>query len=202
MIPTMINGRLFCSAIFPKDKKSFRVSLWNEFNPFVLLKLWLLCDGLDLRVMRICEIARRKQAKEADEVIEFKQGNMLDLSQAEVRFGDLLLRFYLLYGWWSWGLVIIFKASLRLFEWGRSIHLWRALQPIRQILFFLVILTMKMQKNLRLGYLCWWGTHSVVHELTFFLQDEDGRFTRYDEVHEARTYEVLTTIFSWNKQAF
>ena len=34
--------------------------------------------------------------------------------------------------------------------------------------------------------------HSVVHELTFFLQDEDGRFTRYDEVHEERTYEVLT----------
>ena len=34
--------------------------------------------------------------------------------------------------------------------------------------------------------------HSVVHELTFFLQDEDGRFTRYDEVHEERTYEILT----------
>lgn len=34
--------------------------------------------------------------------------------------------------------------------------------------------------------------HSVVHELTFFIQDEDGRFTRYDEVHEERTYEVLT----------
>lgn len=34
--------------------------------------------------------------------------------------------------------------------------------------------------------------HSVVHELTFFIQDEDGRFTRYDEVHEERTYELLT----------
>lgn len=34
--------------------------------------------------------------------------------------------------------------------------------------------------------------HSVVHELTFFLQDEDGRFTRYDEIHEERTYELLT----------
>ncbi|WP_165329230.1 class I SAM-dependent DNA methyltransferase [Streptococcus tangpeifui] len=34
--------------------------------------------------------------------------------------------------------------------------------------------------------------HSVVHELTFFIQDEDGRFIRFDEVHEERTYELLT----------
>lgn len=34
--------------------------------------------------------------------------------------------------------------------------------------------------------------HSVVHELTFFIQDNDGRFTRYDEVHEERTYDLLT----------
>lgn len=34
--------------------------------------------------------------------------------------------------------------------------------------------------------------HSVVHELTFFIQDEDGRFTRYDEIHEERTYDLLT----------
>ncbi len=34
--------------------------------------------------------------------------------------------------------------------------------------------------------------HSIVHELTFFIQDEDGRFTRFDEVHEERTYELLT----------
>ena len=26
--------------------------------------------------------------------------------------------------------------------------------------------------------------HSVVHELTFFLQEEDGSFSRHDEVHE------------------
>ncbi|MGT2866675.1 class I SAM-dependent DNA methyltransferase [Streptococcus fryi] len=34
--------------------------------------------------------------------------------------------------------------------------------------------------------------HSVVHELTFFVQEDDGRFTRHDEVHEERTYDVLT----------
>lgn len=34
--------------------------------------------------------------------------------------------------------------------------------------------------------------HSIVHELTFFVKDEDGRFTRFDEVHEERTYDILT----------
>ncbi|HER4520898.1 TPA: class I SAM-dependent methyltransferase [Streptococcus pyogenes NGAS749] len=34
--------------------------------------------------------------------------------------------------------------------------------------------------------------HSVVHELTFFIQEDDGRFSRFDEVHEERTYELLT----------
>lgn len=34
--------------------------------------------------------------------------------------------------------------------------------------------------------------YSIVHELTFFLQEEDGRFVRKDEVHEERTYERLT----------
>ena len=36
------------------------------------------------------------------------------------------------------------------------------------------------------------ASHSVVHELTFFIQEEDGTFTRHDEVHEERTYEILT----------
>ncbi len=34
--------------------------------------------------------------------------------------------------------------------------------------------------------------HAIVHELTFFIQDEDGRFERFDEVHEERTYAQLT----------
>ncbi|MGT2926078.1 class I SAM-dependent DNA methyltransferase [Streptococcus cuniculipharyngis] len=34
--------------------------------------------------------------------------------------------------------------------------------------------------------------HSIVHELTFFIKEADGRFSRYDEVHEERTYELLT----------
>ena len=34
--------------------------------------------------------------------------------------------------------------------------------------------------------------HSIVHELTFFIKEADGSFSRHDEVHEERTYEVLT----------
>lgn len=34
--------------------------------------------------------------------------------------------------------------------------------------------------------------HSVVHELTFFIKEEDGSFSRHDEVHEERTYDILT----------
>lgn len=32
--------------------------------------------------------------------------------------------------------------------------------------------------------------HSIVHELTFFLKESDGRFVRRDEVHEERTYSL------------
>ena len=69
-----------------------------------------------------------------------------------------------------------------------------SIRPIRQMRSSQVILIMKMRKTLP----CFWDTyedeapHSIVHELTFFVQEEDGSFSRHDEVHEERTYEVLT----------
>ncbi len=40
---------------------------------------------------------------------------------------------------------------------------------------------MKMLKPLLWsGILMWTNRHSIVHELTFFVQDEDGRFTRQE----------------------
>lgn len=40
------------------------------------------------------------------------------------------------------------------------------------------------------------GEHpfSVEHFLTFFIQEEDGKFSRFDELHEERTYEIDTYI--------
>lgn len=32
--------------------------------------------------------------------------------------------------------------------------------------------------------------HSIVHELTFFVKEADGRFLRKDEIHHERTYEI------------
>lgn len=34
--------------------------------------------------------------------------------------------------------------------------------------------------------------HSVEHFLTFFIQESDGLFKRYDELHEERTYDIET----------
>lgn len=34
--------------------------------------------------------------------------------------------------------------------------------------------------------------HSIVHELTFFIKEKDGQFSRHDEIHEERTYDILT----------
>lgn len=34
--------------------------------------------------------------------------------------------------------------------------------------------------------------HSIVHELTFFVEEENGLFSRHDEIHDERTYEILT----------
>ena len=67
-------------------------------------------------------------------------------------------------------------------------------QPTRQMRSSQAILIMKMRED----FAMLWDTyedeapHSIVHELTFFVQEEDGSFSRHDEVHEERTYEVLT----------
>lgn len=138
------------------------------------------------------EIAR-KRAKAAGEAIEFKQGNMLDLSQAgnydlvtcysdsicymadEVEVGDV---FKQVYDCLNEDGVFIFDVhstyQTDIVFPGYSYH-----------------------ENAEEFAMVWdtyadEAPHSVVHELTFFLQDEDGRFTRYDEVHEERTYDILT----------
>lgn len=44
--------------------------------------------------------------------------------------------------------------------------------------------------------------HSIVHELTFFVKDSDGKFVRKDEVHQERTYpikEYLTGLQKFSK---
>ena len=135
----------------------------------------------------------RQRAKEAGEAINFKQGNMLDLSQAgqydlvtcysdsicymadEVEVGDV---FKQVYDCLNEDGVFIFDVH--------STYQTDTVFP-----------GYSYHENAEEFAMVWdtyadEAPHSVVHELTFFLQDEDGRFTRYDEVHEERTYEILT----------
>lgn len=147
--------------------------------------------GLDLSEDML-DLAR-KRAKSAHLSIPFVQGNMLDLSQAgkydlvtcysdsicymadEVEVGDV---FKQVYDCLNEDGVFIFDVH--------STYQTDTVFP-----------GYSYHENAE-DFAMVWDTyedeapHSVVHELTFFLQDEDGRFTRYDEVHEERTYEVLT----------
>lgn len=147
--------------------------------------------GLDLSQDMLDMAAKR--AKSANLDIPFVQGNMLDLSsvgtfdyvtcysdsicymQDEVEVGDV---FKQVYDHLNEGGVFIFDVHStyqidQVFP-GYSYH-----------------------ENAEDFAMVWdsfedEAPHSIVHELTFFIQDEDGRFTRFDEVHEERTYEILT----------
>lgn len=135
----------------------------------------------------------QKRANTAKEKIDFVQGNMMDLSslgtfdfvtcysdslcylQDEVEVGDT---FQEVYNHLNDGGVFIFDVH--------STHQIDDLFP-----------GYSYHENAEEFAMVWdsyedEAPHSIVHELTFFIQDEDGRFTRYDEVHEERTYEQLT----------
>lgn len=147
--------------------------------------------GLDLS-QEMLDVAE-KRAASAKVKVDFLQGNMLDLSRAgkydfvtcysdsicymqdEVEVGDV---FKEVYNALNDGGVFIFDVHStyqtdEVFP-GYSYHenaddfamVWDSYEDV--------------------------APHSVVHELTFFIQDEDGRFIRFDEVHEERTYDILT----------
>jgi len=44
--------------------------------------------------------------------------------------------------------------------------------------------------------------YSIVHELTFFVADDEGKFDRYDEVHEERTYPIDSYLFMLESAGF
>ena len=61
------------------------------------------------------------------------------------------------------------------------------IRPIRQMRFFQAILIMKMQKISPCYGIPYEdaAAYSIVHELTFFIKEADGSFSRHDEVHES-----------------
>lgn len=147
--------------------------------------------GLDLS-QDMLDIAK-KRAESAKKKIDFYQGNMLDLSQVgkydfvtcysdsicymqdEVEVGDVFKEVYSVL---NDGGVFIFDVH----STYQTDHIFPGFSYHENADDFAMV----------------WDTfedeapHSVVHELTFFIQEEDGRFTRHDEIHEERTYDVLT----------
>lgn len=135
----------------------------------------------------------KKRAVSAGEDIDFVQGNMLDLSQVgqydfvtcysdsicymqdEIEVGDVFKEVYQVL---NDGGVFIFDVH--------SVYQIDEVFP-----------GYSYHENAETFAMVWdsfadEAPHSVVHELTFFIQEQDGRFSRFDEVHEERTYDILT----------
>ena len=147
--------------------------------------------GLDLSqdMLRLAE----KRASVAGQSIDFLAGNMLDLSQVG-----------------TYDMVTCYSDSICYMEDEIDVgqvfsEVYQALNPGGRFLFDVhstyqmdeVFPGYSYHENAEDFAFVWDSyadapPHSIVHELTFFVQEEDGRFQRYDEVHEERTYELIT----------
>lgn len=147
--------------------------------------------GLDLS-KEMLDIAK-KRSQEAGAEIPFIEGNMLDLSQLP-----------------SFDMITCYSDSICYME--DEVEVGQVFQEVYQHLhdggrFLFDVHSTYQTDEVFPGYSYHenaeqfafvWDTyadeapHSVVHELTFFIQEEDGRFSRVDELHEERTYDLLT----------
>lgn len=147
--------------------------------------------GLDLSPEMV-ELAQ-KRAQKAGRQVEFIQGNMLDLPALE-----------------PVDAVTCYSDSICYLE--DEVEVGDAFQQVFQVLkpggrFLFDVHSIYQMEEVYPGYSYHenaedfafvWDSYpddppySIVHELTFFLKEKDGRFVRKDEVHEERTYELLT----------
>lgn len=147
--------------------------------------------GLDLSE-EMLELAR-KRSREAGQSIDFVQGNMLDLTALS-----------------GFDLVTCYSDSLCYL--ADEVEMGDVFEQVYQVLdsggtFIFDVHSTYQIDEVFPGYayhenaedfaMVWDSyadepPHSVVHELTFFIKEDNGQFSRYDEVHEERTYDVLT----------
>lgn len=177
---------------FPKDKKKLlELACGTGIQSVYFKKAGFDVTGLDLSPEMI-KLAR-KRALEEGEPLNFLVGNMLDLSgletydlvtcysdsicymEDEVAVGDV---FSQVYQHLNQGGVFIFDVH--------SIHQIDDVFP-----------NYSYHENAEDFAFVWDSykgddPHSIVHELSFFVKEESGLFSRYDEIHEERTYELLT----------
>ena len=122
--------------------------------------------GLDLSadMLKIAE----KRATSAKQKIDFIEGNMLDLSQAG-----------------TYDFVTCYSDSICYMQ--DEVEVGDVFKEVYNVLNEGGVFIFDVHSTYEDE-----APHSIVHELTFFVQEEDGSFSRHDEVHEERTYEVLT----------
>jgi len=133
--------------------------------------------GLDLSadMLKIAE----KRAASAKQKIDFIEGNMLNLSQAG-----------------KYDFVTCYSDSICYMQ--DEVEVGDVFKEVYNALNEDGVFIFDVHSTYQTDEVMLWDTyedaapHSIVHELTFFVQEEDGSFSRHDEVHEERTYEVLT----------
>ncbi|PZO94534.1 class I SAM-dependent DNA methyltransferase [Streptococcus halichoeri] len=177
---------------FPKNKKKLlELACGTGIQSIHFAKAGFEVTGLDLSAEMLA-IAKRR-ALEAHENISFIEGNMLDLTQVghydlvtcysdsicymrdEVEVGDVFTE--------------VFNALNAGGTFIFDVHSTYQMDTIFP--------EYSYHENAEDFAMVWDSypddaPHSVVHELTFFMKEADGTFSRHDEIHEERTYEILT----------
>ena len=188
------NGRIFLCVTLPKTRRERNsgIGLWTGIQSVRSLSGWFDVTGLGLEwdMLKIAE----KRAASAKQKIDFIEGNMLDLSKAgqydfvtcysdsicymqdEVEVGDVFKEVY----------NALNEDGIFIFD-VHSTHQTDEVFPGYSYHENAEDFAMLWGYFMRMG-----APHSIVHELTFFIKEADGSFSRHDEVHEERTYEVLT----------
>ncbi|MBF0787827.1 MULTISPECIES: class I SAM-dependent methyltransferase [unclassified Streptococcus] len=177
---------------FPKEKtKLLELACGTGIQSIRFKEAGFDVTGLDLS-REMLDIAQ-KRSQEAGLVIPFLEGNMLDLSSLG-----------------CFDMVTCYSDSLCYME--DEIEVGQVFQEVYHHLneggrFLFDVHSTYQMDEIFPGYSYHenaedfafvWDTyadeapHSIVHELTFFVQEEDGRFIRVDEIHEERTYDLLT----------
>lgn len=177
---------------FPKDKKKLlELACGTGIQSVYFKQAGFDVTGLDLspEMVRLAQ----KRAAEEGESIDFLVGNMLDLSGLE-----------------TYDLVTCYSDSICYME--DEVAVGDVFQQVYQhlntdgVFIFDVHSTYQIDtvfpdysyhENAEDFAFVWDSfsgdaPHSIVHELTFFVEEENGLFSRHDEIHDERTYEILT----------
>lgn len=177
---------------FPKNKKKLlELACGTGIQSLKFAKAGFEVTGLDLSddMLKIA----RKRARKAHVNVTFKKGNMLDLSNMD--YYDLVTCYSdsICYMTDEIEVACVFQQVYDCLN-EKGVFIFDVHSTYQTDIVFPGYSYHDNAEDFAMV----WDTysdmepHSVVHELTFFFKNEDGRFTRYDEIHEERTYPLST----------